>query len=78
MSRLPNTCGEAINRLLAFEWGGNRHLRPACNNGGNRSALGRLLRQAPPLEQLGAAPVYRGEPGYGPHLDRDIDGVGCE
>jgi hypothetical protein len=24
----------------------------------------------------GAAPVRRGEPGYGPHLDRD--GVGCE
>ncbi|MFG2874596.1 excalibur calcium-binding domain-containing protein [Streptomyces sp. NPDC048337] len=23
-------------------------------------------------------PVHRGEPGYGPHLDRDGDGVGCE
>lgn len=27
---------------------------------------------------VGAAPVRRGEPGYGPHLDRDGDGVGCE
>ncbi|OZC94880.1 hypothetical protein CH275_28410 [Rhodococcus sp. 06-235-1A] len=26
----------------------------------------------------GAAPVYRDEYGYGPHLDRDDDGVGCE
>ncbi|RYD85924.1 MAG: excalibur calcium-binding domain-containing protein [Verrucomicrobiaceae bacterium] len=26
----------------------------------------------------GAAPVRRGQPGYGPHLDRDDDGVGCE
>ncbi len=26
----------------------------------------------------GAAPVRRGEPGYGSHLDRDNDGVGCE
>ncbi|WP_211369587.1 excalibur calcium-binding domain-containing protein [Pseudoxanthomonas yeongjuensis] len=26
----------------------------------------------------GPAPVRRGEPGYGPHLDRDNDGVGCE
>lgn len=26
----------------------------------------------------GAAPVHRGEPGYGPHLDRDGDGIGCE
>ncbi|MFD4858351.1 excalibur calcium-binding domain-containing protein [Streptomyces atratus] len=26
----------------------------------------------------GAAPVHRGDPGYGSHLDRDGDGVGCE
>jgi len=26
----------------------------------------------------GAAPVRRGDPGYGQHLDRDGDGVGCE
>jgi hypothetical protein len=25
-----------------------------------------------------AAPVYEDDPGYGPHLDRDGDGVGCE
>ena len=32
----------------------------------------------PEARAAGAAPVYRGEPGYGPHLDRDGDGVGCE
>lgn len=26
----------------------------------------------------GAAPVYEGQPGYGTHLDRDRDGIGCE
>jgi Excalibur calcium-binding domain len=26
----------------------------------------------------GAAPVHRGEPGYGKHLDRDGDGTGCD
>jgi hypothetical protein len=26
----------------------------------------------------GAAPIRRGEPGYGAHLDRDGDGVACE
>jgi hypothetical protein len=26
----------------------------------------------------GAAPVYRGSPGYGTHLDRDGDGIGCD
>jgi hypothetical protein len=25
-----------------------------------------------------AAPVYRGDPGYGTHLDRDGDGAACE
>ncbi|MGW6461554.1 excalibur calcium-binding domain-containing protein, partial [Streptomyces sp. NPDC055078] len=26
----------------------------------------------------GAAPVTRGDPGYGRHLDRDNDGTGCD
>lgn len=26
----------------------------------------------------GAAPLYRGDPGYRPQLDRDNDGVACE
>ncbi|MFF2412636.1 excalibur calcium-binding domain-containing protein [Streptomyces sp. NPDC058092] len=26
----------------------------------------------------GAAPIDTGEPGYGRHLDRDGDGIGCE
>lgn len=46
------------------------------------------LRPAPPINRAyrncaearaaGAAPIRRGEPGYGPHLDRDNDGIGCE
>lgn len=30
------------------------------------------------VRAAGAAPIYRGQPGYGSHLDRDGDGVGCE
>ncbi|WP_338498887.1 excalibur calcium-binding domain-containing protein [Streptomyces sp. SJL17-4] len=26
----------------------------------------------------GATPVHEGDPGYGPHLDGDSDGIGCE
>ena len=26
----------------------------------------------------GAAPIYSGTPGYGKHLDRDLDGIGCD
>lgn len=28
--------------------------------------------------QAGAAPIYRGQPGYGAHLDADNDGIACE
>ena len=28
--------------------------------------------------RAGAAPIRRGQPGYGRHLDRDNDGIGCE
>ncbi len=41
------------------------------------SALG-AYRNCAAARAAGAAPVYRGQPGYGPHLDRDNDGIGCE
>lgn len=40
--------------------------------------LSRPFRNCTEARAFGAAPVRRGEPGYGPHLDRDNDGVGCE
>lgn len=30
------------------------------------------------VRAAGADPIYRGDPGYAKHLDRDGDGVGCE
>ncbi|KFK87781.1 hypothetical protein IX27_17915 [Streptomyces sp. JS01] len=30
------------------------------------------------VRAAGASPIRSGQPGYGPHLDRDGDGVGCE
>jgi hypothetical protein len=38
----------------------------------------RAFRNCDEARAHGAAPVRRGNPGYGPHLDRDNDGVGCE
>lgn len=39
---------------------------------------GRAFRNCDEVRAAGAAPVHRGDPGYGPHLDRDNDGIGCE
>ncbi|WP_291479038.1 excalibur calcium-binding domain-containing protein, partial [Corynebacterium sp.] len=30
------------------------------------------------VRAAGAAPILVGQPGYGSHLDRDGDGIGCE
>lgn len=49
------------------------HLPPA-----NGAAPRRAFRNCDEARAHGAAPVRRGDPGYGPHLDRDNDGVGCE
>lgn len=43
-----------------------------------RTAPGRAYRNCAEARAAGAAPVRRGDPGYGPHLDRDNDGIGCE
>lgn len=43
-----------------------------------RSSSGLAFRNRTAARAAGAAPVRRGDPGYGQHLDRDQDGVGCE
>lgn len=42
------------------------------------SSSSQAYRNCAAARAAGAAPVRRGEPGYGSHLDRDNDGVGCE
>lgn len=39
---------------------------------------GRAFTNCDEARAAGAAPVRRGQLGYGPHLDRDNDGIGCE
>lgn len=45
---------------------------------GTSGATGRAYANCSAARAAGAAPVRRGDPGYGSHLDRDGDGVGCE
>ena len=42
------------------------------------SSAGREFANCSQARAAGAAPVREGDPGYGRHLDRDGDGVGCE
>ena len=43
-----------------------------------RSSGSVYYRNCDAARAAGAAPLHRGDPGYGPHLDRDGDGVACE
>jgi hypothetical protein len=42
------------------------------------AAVSTNFKNCDAVRAAGAAPVRRGDPGYGSHLDRDGDGVGCE
>ncbi len=63
----------------------------AAQPGGSPSALASTARPAPTVSDsswsypncgaaraAGAAPLYQGQPGYGPHMDGDHDGIACE
>lgn len=60
--------------------GSSRSIPPIQARGlvGSGSGSGGAFRNCAEARAAGKAPVRRGQPGYGPHLDRDGDGVGCE
>lgn len=43
-----------------------------------QAAQGASFRNCAAARAAGAAPLYRGQTGYGSHMDRDGDGVACE
>lgn len=45
-------------------------LAVACN--------GTVYQNCEAAREAGVAPLYSDDPGYGSHLDRDGDGIGCE
>ena len=53
-------------------------LAPSHYSAPSTSTGDRAFANCSEARAAGAAPVRRGEAGYGPHLDRDNDGIGCE
>ena len=51
---------------------------PSVSRAVGAFAVSRAFRNCAEARAAGAAPIYRGQPGYGNHLDRDGDGVACE
>ncbi|ASP31770.1 hypothetical protein CHH26_12985 [Qipengyuania flava] len=44
----------------------------------DQAAASAPYRNCREARAAGAAPLYRGQPGYGAHMDGDGDGVACE
>ena len=53
-------------------------LTPTRLSPASRDTKNKAFANCDEARAAGAAPVRRGDPGYGPHLDRDNDGIGCE
>lgn len=79
----------ALNRVLSTECASKAVRLPArakVKNGSSTSSkpsssnkpASAYYKNCDAARAAGAAPVYAGDPGYGRHLDRDGDGVGCE
>lgn len=51
---------------------------PTPSSAAPSPSSGGVFRNCDEARAAGAAPVRRGDPGYGSHLDRDNDGIGCE
>jgi micrococcal nuclease len=51
---------------------------PTGSTAGPGTGPGGAWKNCTEAREHGAAPVRRGDPGYGGHLDRDGDGIGCE
>ena len=58
--------------------GGSSRSSSSRTFGALGGSVGGSFRNCAAARAAGAAPVRRGDPGYGRHLDRDGDGVGCE
>ena len=48
------------------------------SNSGSNSQSGVYYKNCDAVRAAGKAPLYRGQPGYRPELDRDNDGIACE
>lgn len=52
--------------------------RAVPDTGRGRDTPTRVFPNCAAARAAGRAPLRRGEPGYGTHLDRDNDGIACE
>ena len=65
-----------MKKILAFAIGGVLFVGSAFGVG--PANAGEYYKNCSEARAAGVTPLYEGDPGYAPHLDRDNDGVACE
>ncbi|MFE7796878.1 excalibur calcium-binding domain-containing protein [Nocardia sp. NPDC057440] len=74
----PAAAADPITDLLCNS-GSTQFCPPARpNNPPPRSEPTLYYKNCDEVRRAGRAPLYRGQPGYASHLDRDNDGIACE
>jgi hypothetical protein len=73
ITKLPTDEVTAIGTYVA-----PKYVAPAPAPKQSTQSTSSYYKNCTAARAAGAAPVYAGQPGYGKHLDRDGDGVGCE
>lgn len=54
------------------------HAQVHAHQGGSAGGGSVHYKNCDAAKAAGAAPIRRGQPGYGKHLDRDNDGIACD
>ena len=63
---------------IACEWKQEQPEQDSSQEQSGGGSSGTFYRNCAEARAAGAAPIYRGEPGYREKLDRDNDGIACE
>jgi len=67
--------GTKVKFVVSF---GDRDADELKDQSSNDHQQAVYYRSCAAAREDGATPLYKGDPGYGPHLDRDGDGIACE
>lgn len=75
----PNTCnGNTEQSPSTPQTSSTDNVSQSQSVSQSNTSSSTYYRNCTAARAAGAAPVFSGQPGYGGHLDRDGDGVGCE
>ncbi|WP_209370734.1 GmrSD restriction endonuclease domain-containing protein [Brevibacterium renqingii] len=87
MERVLSSCDEQPAFADDVSWPGpgdgdnvttEQETKKPAESKSERSSGSTYFKNCTAAREAGAAPVREGDPGYGRHLDRDGDGIGCE